>query len=377
MMADHGAEVIKLEAPAGDETRLLGPPFDSNGVAAYFGAVNRGKRDISVDLTKHEGRAVLARLIEGCDVLIENFLPGAMDRWGLSYEKVLSARHPRLIYCQITGFGTDGPLGGLPGYDAVLQAIGGIMSINGSVESGATRLGIPIVDHLTAYTALTGILMALHTRGLTGRGQKVEATLFDTALSLLVPHASNWLASGRTPELLGSAHPNIAPYDKFSAADGEIFLGILTDGQFRKFTAFIGRPELSNDARFATNAVRVQNRAALRSEIESALAQHERDPLCHSLMQLGVPAGPVNTVPEALSQPHALHRRMIVERSAYRGLGPSVQLSATPPQVRTGPPRFAGDTAEVLREIGYTAEQIDALRMAGAIVEQSPGGSAT
>ena len=377
MMADHGAEVIKLEAPAGDETRLLGPPFDSDGVATYFGAVNRGKRDIAVDLSKHEGRAVLARLIEGCDVLIENFLPGAMDRWGLSYEKVLSARHPRLVYCQITGFGTDGPLGGLPGYDAILQAIGGIMSINGTVESGATRLGIPIVDHVTAYTALTGILMALHARGVTGRGQKVEATLFDTALSLLVPHTASWLASGRTPELLGSAHPNIAPYDKFSVADGEIFLGILTDGQFKKFTAFIGRPELSGDPRFATNAVRVRHRALLRSEIETALARHKRDPLCRSLMQIGVPAGPVNTVPEALSQPHALHRKMIVERSAYRGLGPSVQLSATPPQVRTGPPQFAGDTAEILREIGYTAEQIEALRTAGAIVAHSPGGKAT
>ena len=151
----------------------------------------------------------------------------------------------------------------------------------------------------------------------------------------------------------------------------------MTDGQFKKFTAFIGQPELSGDARFATNAVRVRHRAMLQSEIESALARHERDPLCRSLMELGVPAGPVNTVPEALSQPHAVHRRMIVERGAYRGLGPSVQLSATPPQVRTGPPRFAGDTAEILRDIGYTAEQIEELCIAGAIVAHSPGGGAS
>ena len=373
MLADHGADVIKLEAPGGDETRMLGPPFDTTGTAAYFGAVNRGKRDISVDLSKPAGRDVLTRLISGCDVLIENFLPGTMDRWGLSYENVLAQRHPRLIYCQISGFGTDGPLGSLPGYDAVVQAICGLMSINGSVDSGTTRLGVPMVDHLTAYTALTGILLALNARTATGRGQKVEATLFDTALSMLVPHAANWLHSGKTPELLGSAHPNIAPYDKFSAADGEVFIGILTDAQFRKFTDFIGRPELAIDARFVRNAVRVQHRSELRAEIEQALADRARDPLCRSLMQIGVPAGPVNSVPQALEQEHARHRRMLVEHGDYRGLGPSVQLSGTPPVATRGSPAFAGDTEAVLREAGYSPAEIDRLREAGVLAQQRPG----
>ena len=374
MLADHGADVVKLEAPAGDETRMLGPPFDSTGVAAYFGAVNRGKRDISVDLSKPAGREVLARLIAGCDVLIENFLPGTMERWGLSYEQVLAKRHPRLIYCQITGFGTDGPLGGLPGYDAVVQAICGLMSINGSVDCGPTRLGVPMVDHLTAYTSLTGILLALNARTATGLGQKVEATLFDTALSMLVPHAANWLHSGKTPELLGSAHPNIAPYDKFSAADGEVFIGILTDAQFRKFADFIGRPELALDPRFVRNAVRVEHRSELSAQIEQALADYAREPLCRSLMQIGVPAGPVNSVPQALTQAHARHRRMVVEHDDYRGLGASVQLSATPPFATRGSPRFGGDTADVLRDAGYSQAEIDELRATGVLPKLQAGG---
>jgi crotonobetainyl-CoA:carnitine CoA-transferase CaiB-like acyl-CoA transferase len=227
MLADHGADVVKIEPPSGDETRLLGPPFDAAGDAAYFGAVNRGKRAFGLDLSRPEGRAVLEALLGNADVLIENFLPGTMERWNLGYEDVLSLRYPRLVYCAISGFGADGPLGGLPGYDAVLQAMCGLMSINGTSESGAVRVGIPIVDYVTGYNALTGILLALSARRETGTGQKVEVALFDTALSLLVPHAANWLCSGKTPGRLGSAHPNIAPYDKFSAGDGEVFLGIV------------------------------------------------------------------------------------------------------------------------------------------------------
>ena len=199
MLADHGADVVKLEPPAGDETRQLGPPFDDEGQAAYFGAVNRGKRSMALDLSREQGRAVLEALLKDADVLVENFLPGTMERWGLGYEEVLSQRYPRLIYCGISGFGADGPLGGLPGYDAVLQAMCGLMSINGTQESGAVRIGVPIVDYVTGYNALVGILLALTARERTGTGQRVEVALFDTALSLLVPHAANWLCSDRTP----------------------------------------------------------------------------------------------------------------------------------------------------------------------------------
>jgi len=240
-LADHGADVIKVEPPAGDETRAFGPPFDAYGDSAYFGAVNRGKRSLSLDLAQPAGRDVLDALLADADVLVENFLPGTMKRWGLDYE-ALAIRHPRLVYCAISGFGADGPLGGLPGYDAVLQAMCGLMSVNGTDGTGPTRLGVPIVDHLTGYVALSGILAALYARERTGLGQRVDAVLFDTGLSLLVPHAANWFMSGRAPQLLGSAHPNISPYDKFNAGDGEVFVGVANDGQFRKLCQSIGRP---------------------------------------------------------------------------------------------------------------------------------------
>ncbi len=339
MLADHGADVIKVEPPSGDETRLLGPPFTATGDAAYFSSVNRGKRAISLDLSSTAGRSVLERLLEDADVLVENFLPGTTKRWGLDYE-TLSRRDPRLIYCSISGFGADGPLGGLPGYDAVLQAMCGLMSINGTPESGPMRMGVPVVDHLTSYTALTGILMALYVRAQTGKGQKVEATLFDAALSLLVPHAANWFYSDRTPGLLGNAHPNISPYDKFKARDGELFLGVVNDGQFRRLCEHIRRTDLLDDPRFATNALRVQNVAALRVELEGTLASMPVEALCRDLMASGVPAGPVHSVPQAFSQPHAAHRAMQVSKGDYRGIGVPVKLSATPGQPGRRPPRF-------------------------------------
>ena len=226
-----------------------------------------------------------------------------------------------MIYCAISGFGADGPLGGLPGYDAVLQAMCGLMSINGTQESGATRVGIPIVDYVTGYNALTGVLLALAARERTGTGQRVEVTLFDTALSLLIPHAANWICSGSVPGRLGSAHPNIAPYDKFAAADGEIFLGILNEGQFRRFCQTVGRSDLLDDPRFRTNADRLRHVAALRTELERTLAAFKSDDLCGELMRAGVPAGAVNTVPQAFAQPHTAHRDMLVESEGHRAPG--------------------------------------------------------
>ena len=349
MLADHGADVIKVEPPSGDETRLLGPPFTPNGDAAYFYSVNRGKRAISLDLSSTAGREALERLLEDADVLVENFLPGTTKRWGIDYE-TLSRRDPRLIYCSISGFGADGPLGGLPGYDAVLQAMCGLMSINGTPESGPMRMGVPVVDHLTSYTALTGILMALYVRSITGKGQKVEATLFDAALSLLVPHAANWFYSDRAPTLLGNAHPNISPYDKFKARDGELFLGVVNDGQFRRLCEHIDRTDLASDPRFATNALRVQNVAALRGELEATLALLPVEALCRDLMAKGVPAGPVHSVPQAFSQPHAAHRGMQVNNGDYRGIGLPIKLSVTPGQPGRRPPRF-DEHADTIAEV--------------------------
>ncbi|WP_144640839.1 CaiB/BaiF CoA transferase family protein [Bordetella genomosp. 13] len=354
ILADHGAEVVKVEPPTGDDTRRLGPPFAPGGDAAYFHALNRGKRSIALDLGRPDEREVLLRLLEDADVLVENFLPGTMARWGLDYERDLAPRLPRLVYCSITGFGADGPLGKLPGYDAVLQAMCGLMSVNGTAQSGPTRLGVPVVDHLTGYTALVGILMALLARQRTGAGQRVEATLFDTALSLLVPHASNWFHSGQAPVLTGSAHPNIAPYDQFEASDGPLFLGILNNAQFARFCRVVDRAALAEDARFASNALRVQHASELRVEIEAALRGFERDRLCEELMGAGIAAGPVNTVPQALQQTHAAHRGMAVQDGGYRGLGVPIRLSATPGRPGGAPPALS-ENEQAIRDAGWGA----------------------
>jgi crotonobetainyl-CoA:carnitine CoA-transferase CaiB-like acyl-CoA transferase len=367
MLADHGASVIKVEPPSGDETRTLGPPFDEQGTAAYYLALNRGKRALALDLGCEGGREVLLRLLATSDVLVENFLPGTMERWGLGFESVLAPRFPRLVYCSISGFGADGPLGGLPGYDAVLQALCGLMSINGEAAGGATRVGVPIVDHLTGYTALSGILMALHARQRTGCGQRVETTLFDSALSLLLPHASNWMVSGQTPGRMGSAHPNIAAYDKFHCADGEVFLGIINDGQFRRFCEHLGLDGLLADARFQTNTLRLQHRAQLRGTIEARLRDCPRETLCQALMRLGVPVGAVNTVPQAFEQAHAQHRGMRVQQGSYRGVGLPVKLSDTPGQAGRPPPAFAEHTDEILAEAGFDGDARARLQACGAL----------
>jgi len=351
MLADHGADVIKVESAQGDETRRLGPPFTEPGQAAYFSALNRGKRGICLDLGQSTDQQVIRALLSEADVLIENFLPGTMEKWGLGYEAVLAEQYPRLVYCNISGFGKTGPLGGLPGYDAVLQAMCGVMSINGSAASGPTRVGVPIVDQMTGYTAFSGILMALFARTTTQRGQRVEATLFDTALSMLVPHGLNWMTSGVVPELIGSAHPNIPTYDRFDVGDGQMFLGIVNDAQFERFCKRINRLDLCENPLFETNSQRMANRHALRNELAFALKNFSRAQLCQSLMEAGVPAGPVNTVAEAMQQPHAKAREMLVERPDYRGIGLPIKLSGTPGQVGRRPPRLGEHNEEIIKNL--------------------------
>lgn len=371
MLADHGADVVKVEPPDGDESRRFGPPLDERGEVAYFGALNRGKRSIAVDLSRPAGRAVLERLLADADVLVENFLPGTMEKWGLGYDATLAARHPRLIYCSVSGFGADGPLGGLPGYDAVLQAICGLMSINGTPDSGALRLGVPVVDYLTGYNAFSGVLLALAARERSGRGQRVEATLFDTGLALLIPHASNWFYSGRIPERMGSAHPNIAPYDRYAAADGEVFLGVVNNGQFQRFCECVARPDLLADPRFADSSARLTHRDALRAEIERTLLGFKAAALCEDLMRRGVPAGPVNNVAQALSQPHATHRAMVIDEHGHRSLGLPVKLSASPGRPGALPPRLSEHAAAILAELGCDDAAVQTLYAEGAVVRPS------
>jgi len=355
MLADHGAEVLKIEPPQGDETRKLGPPF-VDGTAAYFTGLNRNKLGLSLDLSRPEAREALLRLLRDADVLIENFLPGTMEKWGLGYDAVLAPRFPRLVYCRISGFGTTGPLGNLPGYDAVLQAMCGLMSVNGDEASGPTRVGVPIIDLATGLSAAVGILLALSERERSGRGQLVDCSLYDTAMALLHPHAANWFASGITPTLTGSAHPSISPYEKFMTGTGEMFLGVVNDGQFAKLCRFLGREDLL--ARFSRNAPRLENRAELRAELDKSLAKEDAGPLCERLMAAGVPAGPVHSVPQALQHPHTAARDMAVEKDGYRGLGIAVKLGRTPGSVRRAPPRFGADTRAVLLAAGLSEDEI-------------------
>jgi crotonobetainyl-CoA:carnitine CoA-transferase CaiB-like acyl-CoA transferase len=348
MLADHGADVIKVESCLGDETRHLGPPFLEPGQAAYFSALNRGKRSLELDLSKSDDRAVIEALLVDADVLIENFVPGTMQKWGLGFEDSLSKKFPQLIYCGISGFGAEGPLGGLPGYDAVLQAMCGLMSINGDAHTGPMRTGMPIVDIVTGYNAFAGITMALLARARIGHGQRVDATLFDTALSLLIPHAVNWMASGQTPGLWGNAHPNIPTYNRFDVGDGQMFLGILNDAQFVKFCKKIGRDDLALDARFQTNTSRIENRDVLQVQLDQALKPFTRTELCKSLMDIGIPAGPVHNVAEALKQPHTAARDMLITRPDYQGLGLPIKLSSTPGQAGRKPPKLGESNLEIL-----------------------------
>ncbi len=361
ILSDHGARVVKVEPPMGDETRTWGPPF-VEGTASYFLGVNRNKQDIVLDLSRPEGREAVLRLLADADVLVENFKTGTMEKWGLGFEEVLRERFPRLIHCRVSGFGGDGPLGGAPGYDAVAQAMGGLMSVNGDPASGPTRIGIPIVDMTTGLNAVIGILLALAERQRSGLGQFVEATLFDTAVGLLHPHAANWFVNGQVPVLAGSGHPNVVPYDKFETRSGEVFLGIGNDGQFRKFCAFVGAPELATDARYASNGERNRNRIALRASIETLLADRDAAELCEGLLKAGIPAGPVNQLPQVLQHPHTLHREMVVEfDNGQRGLGIPVKLSRTPGSVHAAAPTLGQHTREVLLGLGYSSTEVDAM----------------
>tara|TARA_R110001599_G_scaffold137710_23_gene316651 strand:+ start:2949 stop:4169 length:1221 start_codon:yes stop_codon:yes gene_type:complete len=361
ILSDHGARVVKVEPPMGDETRTWGPPF-VEGTASYFLGVNRNKQDIVLDLSRPEGREAVLRLLADADVLVENFKTGTMEKWGLGFEAVLRERFPRLIHCRVSGFGGDGPLGGAPGYDAVAQAMGGLMSVNGDPASGPTRIGIPIVDMTTGLNAVIGILLALAERQRSGQGQFVEATLFDTAVGLLHPHAANWFVNGQVPVLAGSGHPNVVPYDKFETRSGEVFLGIGNDGQFRKFCAFVGAPELATDPRYASNGERNRNRIALRASIETLLADRDAAELCEGLLKAGIPAGPVNQLPQVLQHPHTLHREMVVEfDNGQRGLGIPVKLSRTPGSVHAAAPTLGQHTREVLLGLGYSSTEVDAM----------------
>lgn len=344
ILGDHGADVLKLEPPGGDETRHWGPPFES-GLASYFIGVNRNKTGLTIDLSNDQGRDFLRSLLADADVLLENFKPGTLEKWGLGYE-TLRHEFPRLIHCRVSGFGGDGPLGGMPGYDACAQAMCGLMSVNGEKEGPPTRVGLPVVDMVTGLNAAIAILMAVQERHNSGLGQFLDITLFDCAISLLHPHAANYFGNGKTPVRSGNAHPNIAPYETVTTQDGELFLAVGNDRQFALLAKALGDPGLSEDPRFASNADRLANRAELHQRLEQLLTEVRAAELAPRLLQAGVPAAPVLTVPEVLSHPHTIHRGMVLEKDGYRGVASPIKLSRTPAQLRALPPGFKPEATQ-------------------------------
>jgi crotonobetainyl-CoA:carnitine CoA-transferase CaiB-like acyl-CoA transferase len=336
ILGDHGADVLKVEPPGGDDTRTWGPPF-RDGVASYYHGLNRNKCVQHLDLTVPADREKLLALVAEADVLIENFKTGTMERWGIGHD-TLSQRFPRLVWCRVSGFGSDGPLGALPGYDAAVQAMTGIMSINGEAEGGPLRVGLPVVDMVTGLNAVIGVLLALQERQRSGRGQFVEAALYDSGLSLLHPHAANWFIDGRNPKRTGNAHPNIYPYDALRTGTDPVFVAVGNDRQFAAFCRVIGLPELAQDPNYATAGARSIHREGLKQTLEAQLAAFDGRTLVDDLMAAGVPAAPVLPVEAALQHPHTLHRGMVVEmEGGYRGLGAPVKLGRTPATYRHAP----------------------------------------
>lgn len=366
ILADHGASVLKVEPPQGDETRAWGPPFlpreEERGDASYYLGVNRNKRSLALDLSQPEGRAVLLRLLESADVLVENFKPGTMEKWGLGYEADLKTRFPQLIHCRISGFGADGPLGGLPGYDAAVQAMTGLMSINGTPQSGVTRLGVPIVDLSTGLYSALAILMALHERVASRQGQYIDMTLYDCGLAMLHPYSANYLLGGRRPMPLGNRHPNLAPCDKFALQDGEIFIAVGNDGQFAKLAQALGCPQLSADPRFRTNSDRLEHREELSQLLGEAMAGETRDDLAQRLLRIGVPAGAVLHVDESLHAAHTQHRDMVVDTPEFRGVATPIKFSRSRHEGLRPPPAFGEHSQDVLEEYGFSTAEIEGLR---------------
>lgn len=379
MLGDLGADVIKVERPGvGDETRGWGPPFVGEpygnypGESAYFIAANRNKRSITVNIQSREGQDILRKLAGVCDVLVENYRTGDLDKLGLGYAE-MHALNPRLIYCSVSGYGRTGPYADRPGYDAVLQAEGGMMSITGSVEGPQSRVGIPIIDITSGMFASTAILAALRARDVTGEGQLVDISLFDSHLALLTNVASNYLVGGKPPKRLGNAHPNLVPYDSFQARDSWFVLGVANEKQWGILCDVLNRPEWKTDSRFETNRRRVENRSILAEELNKIFSRQNADHWLEQLVKAGLPCGRINTVPEVFDLPHARARDMILESEhASAGTlklpGFPYKFSSTPAAIQKPPPMLGEHTEEVLKGLlNFSTEDVAALKDKGAI----------
>jgi formyl-CoA transferase len=371
MLGDLGADVIKVESPEGDDTRKWGPPY-LGSESGYYLCCNRNKRSIVLDLSTPEGRDIARRLALQCHVLVENFRVGTMEKWEIGYDD-LSTHNPGLIYCSISGYGRTGPDAHLPGYDYVMQAIGGIMSITGEENGPPVKVGVATVDLTAGMLATSAILAALRVRDITGVGQRVDMSLFDSHLAWLANVGSNYLISGQAPRRYGNGHANIVPYRAFAAQDGWIVVAIGNDRQWQRFCQAIERPDLVEDRRFVTNADRVVNRSILVPILESIFLKGKTQHWLRQLEQADVPSGPVNTVDRALESRQAEARGMVQE-IAHPDLGPlrmvasPLKLESTPPTIRRHPPMLGEHTDEVLIELLRVGQdQLTQLREKGAI----------
>jgi len=366
-LADAGADVVKIERPgSGDDTRGWGPPFVA-GQSCYFLSVNRGKRSLTLDLKKAPGRELLWRLIAEADVLVENFRPGTLDALGFSYDEV-QRRFPRVIYASISGYGTDGPWGRRPGYDAVLQGEGGLMSLTGEPQGPPFKVGASIVDVLAGMNAYQGILTALLRRAKTGRGGRVDVSLLESLLATFNYHTAAYLLAGQEPVRLGNRHPNLSPYETFETAAGHVIVGVGSESLWRSFCNVLRAPELIDDPRFASNARRVENREALADELVPRLRQRTAAEWQEVFKAAGVPCGQVRTVAEALESEQVAARGLLVSLDhptlgACRLAGSPVRLSETQRSSRRPPPLLGQHTDEILTGwLDLGAEELAALR---------------
>lgn len=389
MLADLGADVIKVERPvAGDDTRHWGPPFlkDDAGndtrEASYFTACNRNKRSITVDMAHPEGQALLRRMAQEADVVVENFKVGGLKQYGLDYDS-LKAMNPRLIYCSITGFGQQGPYAERAGYDLMVQAMCGLMSITGHADGqpggGPLKVGVAVIDVFTGLYASNAILAALNARDNartgTGQGQYIDMALLDVGMAVLANQAAGYLATGQAPGRAGNIHPSLAPYQDFPSRDGNVLLAIGNDGQFARFCQACGHPEWAQDVRFATNTARVQNRTALLALMVPVMQTRTTAEWIALLEDKAVPCGPINTIAQAFDDPQVQARgiRQMLPRQAGDGItqiatvANPMRLSATPVSYRSAPPALGQHTHEVLRELGLNASEVAALQQAQVI----------
>lgn len=371
LLGDYGADVLKVEDPAGgDGTRGWGPPW-AGDQSAYYLSANRNKRSLCINLHSAAGRALVAALAERCDVLIENFKPGTMARWGLDYA-ALAARNPRLVYCSISGYGQSGPDRDLPGYDFVIQAQGGVMSVTGPEQGPPYKVGVAIADITAGLYAASAILAALWERERSGRGQAIDVALLDAQIGWLANVAQNHLVTGQPAHRYGNAHPSIVPYQPFQCSDGSIAVAVGTDAQYARFCAAVARPDLAAGA-WATNGGRVEGRAELVPLLEALFCTRSSASWLELLRSLGIPAGPINTVAEALAQPQVQARAMVQQvehpsAGTVRLVGPVAKLVRTPARITRVPPLLGQHTDEVLHEVlGSSPDELAHWRALGAI----------